>query len=52
MDNLRVIGYYPLPAFVVAERRNIFAEQGVRVDFDIATFAPEHNRGMAEGRWD
>jgi ABC-type nitrate/sulfonate/bicarbonate transport system substrate-binding protein len=49
---MRAIGYYPLPAFVVAEKKNVFAEEGLRVDFEIATFAPEYNRGMAEGRWD
>lgn len=52
MDHLRVVGYYPLPAFVVAEKKEFFAREGLTVDFEIATFAPEHNRGMAEGRWD
>lgn len=52
MDHLRVVGYYPLPAFVVAEKKDFFAREGLGVDFEIATFAPEHNRGMAEGRWD
>ncbi len=52
MDKTRTIGYYPLPAFVVAQRKGLFARQGLEVEFEIATFAPEHNRGMAEGRWD
>ena len=52
MDELRVIGYYPLPAFVVAEKKGWFAREALRVDFEIATLAPEHNRGMLEGRWD
>ena len=52
MDELRVVGYYPLPAFVAAEKKGFFAREGLAVSFEIATFAPEHNRGMAEGRWD
>lgn len=52
MDKLRAIGYYPLPAFVAAKEKNWFAREGLEVDLEIATFAPEHNRGMAEGKWD
>lgn len=52
MDELRTIGYYPLPAFVVAEKKGFFAGEALHVGFEIATFAPEHNQGMAEGRWD
>lgn len=52
MDDLRVVGYYPLPALVAAEKKGFFAREGLAVSFEIATFAPEHNRGMAEGRWD
>jgi len=52
MTDLRVVGYYPLPAFVVAEKKGFFAREALAVSFEIATFAPEHNRGMAEGRWD
>src|SRR4030067_1764308 len=52
MDSLRLVGYYPLPAFVVAEKTGLFAREALAVTFEIATFAPEHNRGMAEGRWD
>ena len=52
MDELRVIGYYPLPPFVVAEKRRLFAREGLKINFEIATLAPEHNRGMVDGRWD
>lgn len=52
MDKLRTIGYYPLPAFVVAQKKGLFSRQGLEIEFEIATFAPEHNQGMAEGRWD
>jgi ABC-type nitrate/sulfonate/bicarbonate transport system substrate-binding protein len=51
MDELRTIGYYPLQAFVVAEKKGFFADEALHVSFEIATFAPEHNQGMAEGRW-
>ena len=52
MDTLRVIGYYPLPPFVVAQEMGLFAREGLTIDFTIATLAPEHNKGMLEGRWD
>jgi len=52
MDKMRTIGYYPLPAFVVAQEKGLFAGQRLEINFEIATFAPDHNRGMAEGRWD
>ncbi len=52
MDKLRTIGYYPLPAFVIAQEKGLFSRAGLQVEFEIATFAPEHNRGMAEGRWE
>ncbi len=52
MQSLRIVGYYPLPAFVAAENKGFFAREELAVSFEIATFAPEHNRGMAEGRWD
>ncbi|OGP25934.1 MAG: hypothetical protein A2038_03535 [Deltaproteobacteria bacterium GWA2_57_13] len=52
MDKLRTIGYYPLPAFVAAQQKNLFKDHELEVEFEIATFAPEHNRGMADGRWD
>ena len=52
MDTLRVIGYYPLPPFVVAQEKGLFTREGLAIDFTIATLAPEHNKGMLEGRWD
>ena len=52
MDKLRAIGYYPLPAFVIAQEKDFFSHKGLEVGCEIATFAPDHNRGMAEGRWD
>jgi NitT/TauT family transport system substrate-binding protein len=52
MDELKMVGYYRLPAFVVAEKKGFFAREGLDAKLEIATFAPEHNRGMADGRWD
>ena len=52
MDKVRTIGYYPAAPFVVAQQKNLFKDQGLEVEFEVATFAPDHNRGMAEGRWD
>ncbi|MDP9129651.1 MAG: hypothetical protein M3N35_04640 [Candidatus Binatota bacterium] len=52
MGRLQVIGYYPLPPFVVAQEKGLFAQEGLKIDFTIATLAPEHNKGMVEGRWD
>ena len=52
METLRVIGYYPLPPFVVAETQGFFAREGLKIDFTISTLAPEHNKGMLEGKWD
>ena len=52
MDTLQVIGYYPLPPFVVAQEKGLFTREGLAIDFTIATLAPEHNKGMLEGRWD
>jgi ABC-type nitrate/sulfonate/bicarbonate transport system substrate-binding protein len=52
MDTLRVIGYYPLPPFVIAQEKGFFAQEGLKIDFTIATLAPEHNKGMLEGIWD
>lgn len=52
MDLLRVTGYHRRPPHLVAESRGLFAQQGLEVVFSKATFAPDHNQGMAEGRWD
>ena len=37
MDTVRVIGYYPLPPFVVAQEKGLFAREGLTIDFTIAT---------------
>jgi len=52
MDELRVVGCYLLPPFVVAEKKGFYAREQLKVTFDFATTAREHNRGMLEGRWD
>lgn len=51
MDQLKVTGYQRRPAYLVAEAKGFFSTEGLKVDFDQATFAPDHNQGMAEGRW-
>jgi ABC-type nitrate/sulfonate/bicarbonate transport system substrate-binding protein len=51
LDRLKATGYHRRPAHLVAEAKGFFAKEGLEVDFDQATFAPDHNRGMAEGRW-
>jgi ABC-type nitrate/sulfonate/bicarbonate transport system substrate-binding protein len=52
MDKLNVTGYHLRPAHLVAEYKGFFEREGLAVRFDEATYAPDHNRGMAEGRWD
>jgi ABC-type nitrate/sulfonate/bicarbonate transport system substrate-binding protein len=52
MDVLNVTGYHRRPPHLVAEYRGFFADEGLKVRFHETTFAPDHNRGMAEGRWD
>lgn len=51
MDALLTTGYHRRPAHLVAEYRGFFAAEGLAVDYHLSTYAPEHNRGMAEGRW-
>jgi len=36
----------------IVERLIARAKEGLEVRFHEATYAPDHNRGMAEGRWD
>jgi ABC-type nitrate/sulfonate/bicarbonate transport system substrate-binding protein len=48
---LTVTGYFRSPAFLVAVHRGLFARERLEVEFHLARLAPEHNRGMAEGRW-
>jgi ABC-type nitrate/sulfonate/bicarbonate transport system substrate-binding protein len=49
--HLTVTGYYRGPAFLVASQKGYFSEQNLDVEFYLVQLAPEHNRGMAEGRW-
>ena len=52
MDVLRVTGYHKRPPQLVAEEKGFFARENLEIRFDEATYAPEHNQGMAEGHWD
>ena len=48
---LMVTGYYRTPAFLIAQSKGYFAKEGLDVEFHLVALAPEHNRGLAEGRW-
>ena len=52
MDTLNVTGYHRRPPHLVAEYKGFFAAESLDVVFHETTYAPDHNRGMAEGRWD
>jgi len=52
MDVLNVTGYQRRTPHVVAECKGFFAKEQLEINFHRTTFAPDHNRGMAEGRWD
>jgi ABC-type nitrate/sulfonate/bicarbonate transport system substrate-binding protein len=52
MDILSVTGYQRRMPHVVAEHKGYFARENLEVRFHQTTYAPDHNRGMAEGRWD
>jgi ABC-type nitrate/sulfonate/bicarbonate transport system substrate-binding protein len=52
MDVLSVTGYQRRTPQVVAEHKGFFAKENIEVRFHHTTYAPDHNRGMAEGRWD
>ena len=52
MDILNITGYHRRPSHLVAEYKGFFAQEELEVRFHEATYAPDHNRGMAEGRWD
>ena len=52
MDMLNVTGYQRRPSLLVGEYKGFFAKEGLEVKFHQTTYAPDHNRGMAEGRWD
>ncbi len=51
MDVLQVTGYRIRPPHLIAEEKGFFARQDLKIDFHTTTYAPDHNRGMAEGRW-
>ena len=48
---LTVTGYYRTPAFLVASKKGLFAKEGLDVEFHLVRLAPEHNDGLAQGRW-
>ena len=52
MDVLSVTGYQRRMPHIVAEYKGFFAKEGLELKFHHTTYAPDHNRGMAEGRWD
>jgi ABC-type nitrate/sulfonate/bicarbonate transport system substrate-binding protein len=52
MDVLSTTGYQRRPPHLIAEYKGFFASEGLEVRFHETTYAPDHNRGMAEGRWD
>jgi NitT/TauT family transport system substrate-binding protein len=52
MDVLNVTGYQRRTPQVVAEFKGFFEKEGLRLNFHETTYAPDHNKGMAEGRWD
>jgi len=52
MDVLRTTGYHMRPPHLVAQYRGFFEKERLEVRFDETTYAPDHNRGIAEGRWD
>lgn len=50
-SRLTVTGYFRTPAFLVAAQKGLFSRERLDVDFHLVRLAPEHNRGLAEGRW-
>ena len=52
MEVLSITGYLRRTPHVVAEHKGFFARENLEVRFHETTYAPDHNRGMAEGRWD
>ncbi|HXV83654.1 MAG TPA: ABC transporter substrate-binding protein, partial [Candidatus Binatia bacterium] len=52
MDTLNITGYQRRPPLLVAEDQGFFAKEDLAVNFHQTTYAPDHNKGMAEGRWD
>jgi len=52
VDVLSVTGYLKRTPHVVAEEKGFFANENLEIRFHETTYAPDHNKGMAEGRWD
>jgi ABC-type nitrate/sulfonate/bicarbonate transport system substrate-binding protein len=52
MDVLSVTGYLKRTPHVVGEEKGFFANENLEIRFHETTYAPDHNKGMAEGRWD
>src|SRR4029077_6297477 len=52
MDVLNITGYLRRIPHVVAEHKGFFTQENLQVRFHEAPYAPDHNKGMAEGRWD
>src|SRR5213595_1263479 len=52
MDLLKVTGYHRRPPHLVDDYNDMSPTEGLEVRFDEADFAADHNRVMAEGRWD
>jgi len=52
MDVLSITGYNRRPPHLVALHKGFFAKENLEVRFHETTYAPDHNKGMAEGRWD
>lgn len=48
---LTVTGYFRGPPFLIAGHKGFFAKEGLDVEFHLVRLAPEHNQGLAEGRW-
>jgi ABC-type nitrate/sulfonate/bicarbonate transport system substrate-binding protein len=46
-----VTGYYRSAPFLVAVSKGLFAKERLDIDFHLVRLAPDHNRGLAEGRW-
>lgn len=50
-SKITITGYFQTPAFLVARLKGYFAKENLDVDFHLVRLAPEHNQGLAEGRW-
>ena len=48
---LTVTGYFRTPAFLIAGHKGYFSKERLDVDFHLVRLAPEHNAGLAQGRW-